>query len=185
MSPEVVVGFVGMPGAGKSTAIGVASEFGPVVTMGDVVRAELKERGLPNNSENLGRVARALREEHGPMVVAERCVEMIRELDDEVVIVDGIRSMSEVNLFREAFGRFPVVAVLADDEKRHAWLMERGREDDPKEAEKIRERDEREVQFGILDVLSNADYSVRNDGTPELLRERTMALLKEILGRGS
>jgi dephospho-CoA kinase len=42
-----VIGIVGLPGSGKSEAADVAAEMGvPVVTMGDVIRAACRERGL-------------------------------------------------------------------------------------------------------------------------------------------
>ncbi|GAB4319220.1 MAG: hypothetical protein Kow0069_22710 [Promethearchaeota archaeon] len=177
-----VVGFVGMPGAGKSTAVAVAKEFGPVVTMGDVIREELKRRGLENTPENSGAIARELRAVHGPTVVAVRCVEKIRRMDDPVVIVDGLRSLAEVREFRRAFDQFLVVAVLADERRRHEWMLQRGREDDPVRPEDLLERDRREREFGIEEVLASANYSINNDGDVAELEFRTRALLRKIVG---
>ena len=57
-----VYGFVGLPGSGKSEAAAVARDLGiPVVTMGDVIRQECRDRGLDPATEH-GRVAQALRE---------------------------------------------------------------------------------------------------------------------------
>ena len=67
-----VIGFVGLPGSGKSEAAAVARELDiPVVTMGDVIRAECRERGLDPATDH-GTVAKALREENGPGAIAER-----------------------------------------------------------------------------------------------------------------
>ena len=42
-----VIGFVGLPASGKTEAAKVAQELGiPIIRMGDVVREEVKRRGL-------------------------------------------------------------------------------------------------------------------------------------------
>ena len=56
-----VIGTVGLPGSGKGEAAAVAKEDGvPVVTMGDVIGAECRDRGL-DPAEHHGEIARALR----------------------------------------------------------------------------------------------------------------------------
>ena len=73
-----VIGTVGLPGSGKGEAATVAREEGvPVVTMGDVVRAATRERGL-DPAEHHGEVAQALREEDGPLAIAERSLPLVR-----------------------------------------------------------------------------------------------------------
>src|SRR6056297_378137 len=100
-----VIGTVGLPGSGKGEAAAVAERADiPVVTMGDVVRAETEARGLP--PEEHGTVARALREEDGPAAIARRSLPMVKEYlnENEMVVVDGLRSGVEVDAFEEAFG---------------------------------------------------------------------------------
>ena len=75
-----VIGFCGLPGSGKSTIIEVIEDLGKVITMGDVIRNEAKKRNTILNDENLGKIARELREIEGPNIVAEKCVEWIKEL---------------------------------------------------------------------------------------------------------
>ncbi|HNT73008.1 MAG TPA: AAA family ATPase, partial [Methanothrix sp.] len=66
-----IVGFVGMPGSGKSAAAGVAREMNiPVVVMGDVIREEAARRGLPPTDRNLGAVGNDLRSKEGPDAIA-------------------------------------------------------------------------------------------------------------------
>ena len=60
-----IVGFVGMPGSGKSVAADVAREMNiPVVVMGDVIREEAARRGLDPTDKNLGAVGNDLRTRH-------------------------------------------------------------------------------------------------------------------------
>lgn len=174
-----VIGTVGLPGSGKGEAAEVAREQGvPVVTMGDVIRRECRDRGL-DPAEHHGEVAVALREEHGPDAVAARSLPVIREqlADAETVLVDGLRSDVEVDRFREAFGEaFLLVSIEAPFELRRERLDDRGR-DDP-DVEPLAERDERELGFGMGAAMDRADVTVENTDTLALFRERIRGLLE-------
>ena len=173
-----VIGTVGLPGSGKGEFAATASDLGvPVVTMGDVIREECRRRGLDPASDH-GEVARALREEDGPLAVAERSIPMIRaELeDDETVLVDGLRSGDELDRFREAFGDdFTLVAVEAPFETRVERIEARGRDDTA--AETLRDRDERELGFGMGEAIERADVTIDNTGSLTAFRERVAEVL--------
>jgi len=178
-----VIGIVGLPGSGKSEAAAVAREQGvPVVTMGDVIRAACRERGLDPETHH-GEVAQALREEGGPAAVAEASLPHIREaLDDaDTVLVDGIRSDAEVERFEAAFGDdFRLVSIEAPFETRQDRVTERGRDaDESAGGESLADRDERERGFGMDDAMAQADVVVENTGTLEAFHERVRALLAE------
>ena len=175
-----VIGFTGLPGSGKSTAIDAIRNIGIIVTMGDVIRNEAKKRGIEPTGENLGKIAKELREKGGDGVVAEKCVELIKQLKDDVIFIDGIRSQFEIDVFRK-YWKFPIIATVIDENVRFERLFERGRSDDPKEIEEFRERDKREIGFGLKDVVDNADYKIENTFSIEILQEETKKLVKEIL----
>jgi len=175
-----VIGTVGLPGSGKGEAAAVAREAGvPVVTMGDVIREACRERGL-DPAEHHGEIAQALREEGGPAAIAERSLPMIEsELESsDVVLVDGLRSDVELDRFRAAFGDdFLLVSVEAPFETRADRLLERGRDDTDLDREALRQREERELGFGMGEVMDRADVVVRNTDTLEAFRERVRAVL--------
>ena len=178
-----VIGIVGMPGSGKSEAAAVAREAGvPVVTMGDVIRAECRDRGL-DPAECHGQVATALREEHGPAAVAERSLPLIEAALEEsaTVLVDGIRSDVEVEAFQAAFGEdFLLVSIEAPFEVRAARLADRGRDKPAAEGgEDLAERDERELGFGMGRAMDEADLVIENVDSLATFRERIRALLDE------
>ncbi len=104
---KIVVGLAGMPGSGKSLVVETAREEGyAVVVMGDVVREETQKRGLDPTPKNIGKVMLELREKGGDSVIAEKCIPKIEQQESGKVIVDGLRSLSEVDAFQSAF--FPV-----------------------------------------------------------------------------
>lgn len=178
-----VIATVGLAGSGKSEAATVAREEGiPVVTMGDVVRQETKDRGLDPTKDH-GTVAQALREEDGQAAIAERSLPMIddRLADHEVVLVDGIRSDAEVDVFEERFGEdFTLVSIDAPFELRAERIDARGRDasqDDGGEA--LAARDDRERGFGMDDAMERADVVVENTGSLESFHDRIRSLIRK------
>jgi dephospho-CoA kinase len=174
-----VVGTVGLPGSGKGEAAAVAERAGiPVVTMGDVVRAETEARGLP--PEDHGEVARALREANGPDAIARRSLPMIESHLEEhgTVIVDGLRSGVEVDCFEEVFGDdFTLVSIEAPFEVRAARLADRGRDLTDEDRDALLEREQRELDFGMDEAMARADVVVDNTGSLEAFRERIRTVL--------
>lgn len=179
-----VIGTVGLPGSGKGEAAAVAEEEGvPVVTMGDVIREECRRRGL-DPAEHHGSVAKALREEEGPAAIADRTVPLVEsaaaEAEADTVVVDGLRSLVELERFRERFGEgFLLVAVAAPFEVRAERLGARGRDDSDLDVESLRDREERELSFGMGDVIEAADVTVENTDSLAAFRGRIRDLLAE------
>ncbi|WP_222915165.1 AAA family ATPase [Natrinema sp. SYSU A 869] len=177
-----VIGTVGLPGSGKGEAATVAREDGiPVVTMGDVVRQETADRGL-DPAKDHGTVAQALREENGPTAIAERSLPMIEDRleQHETVLVDGIRSGTEVDIFEDEFGdAFTLVSIEAPFEVRAERIDERGR--DASEAdggEGLAARDERERGFGMDNAMDRADVVVENTNSLEAFHEEIRSIIR-------
>jgi dephospho-CoA kinase len=175
-----VIGVVGLPGSGKSEAAAVADDLGiPVVTMGDVIRQACRDRGLDPASHH-GEVAQALRNEGGPAAIAEQSVPMIEDalVAYDTVLVDGIRSDAEVDHFVDAFGDdFTLVAIEAPFEVRAERIDARGRDDTATES--LKERDERELGFGMGEAMERADVVVENTESLAAFQDRIRALLAD------
>jgi dephospho-CoA kinase len=177
-----VIGTVGLPGSGKGEAAAVAREAGiPVVTMGDVIREACRDRGL-DPAEHHGEVAKRLRAEGGPGAIAAASlphIEAALERSD-TVLVDGLRSPAEVDRFQEAFGDdFLLVSIEAPFEVRAERLLDRGRDDTDLDREALREREERELGFGMGEVIERADVTVENAGSLESFRAEIRRLLDD------
>lgn len=175
-----VLAITGQPGSGKTTAIDAIKDLGVVVTMGDVVRNEAKKRNLKPSGNNIGKIAKELRAESGPTIIAEKCVELIKSKNEAVIFVDGVRSLSEISVFRR-FWKFPIIAIVVDEEIRFNRLFKRGRSDDPKNLEELIERDNREFDFGLNKVLENADYTIQNNSSIEDLKKKVRNLIIHII----
>ena len=175
-----VIATVGLAGSGKGEFAAVAERADvPVVTMGDVIRAECRERGL-DPAEHHGEVASSLREEHGPAAIAETSLPHVETAleDAETVVVDGVRSDVEVDALEERFGdSFALVGIEAPFEVRKERIDDRGR-DDVEDGEALAARDERELGFGLGEALDRADVTIENTGTLEAFRERAREVLR-------
>jgi dephospho-CoA kinase len=161
---KLVVGLAGMPGSGKSLVVDTALEmdFG-VVVMGDVIREATQKRGLELNPQNIGRVMLQLRTKGGASVVADRCIPKIEKQESGKVIVDGLRSLSEVEAFKKRFPNFSLMAVYASPETRFKRVFRRKRSDDPDGWELFHERDIRELGVGLGGVIAMAEYLIINE----------------------
>jgi predicted RNA binding protein with dsRBD fold (UPF0201 family)/dephospho-CoA kinase len=174
-----VIAFVGMPGAGKTEASNVANELGiPVVVMGDVLREEVKARSLPLTDANIGGTANQLRAEEGMDAIAKRCIPKIEALKADAVVVDGIRGIAEVETFKEAFGdEFTLVKIDAPFDLRLERLTRRARSDDLGSAEGLKQRDEREMSWGMGRAIEVADKAVVNLDPIQKFRDEIRSIL--------
>lgn len=175
------IGVVGLPASGKGEVSRIAREIGiPVVVMGDVIREAVIRAGLPVSDNNLGETAGKLRRERGMAAIAELCIPEIERTAAPLVLVDGIRGDAEVDLFRSRFTGFILIGVDAPFESRLARLSSRGREDDRLSREELRERDRREISWGLGRALARADFLILNDRTVEAFENQVRQLLEEI-----
>ena len=174
----MMVCITGMPGAGKSTAAAALAEKGWKRTvMGDVIREETRRRGLEPDAKNTGEVMKLLRKEYGEAAVAELCLRSMGESPAaQKRVVDGIRSVAEVDAFRKK-ARVLLVAVHASPERRFEFLRARGRKDAPLSSEMFAMRDARELEVGIGNAIALADEVVSNQrSTPESLAAQVIAV---------
>ena len=151
-----------MPGAGKSTIVNKLEELGfEKFSLGDGIRAEAKRRNIEPSGENLGKIMLEVREKNGPGAVAELIKEPIKNSIEEVVIIDGVRSIAEIDVLKK-IGDVKLLAIQASSETRFNFLSSRGRSDDPKTRENFEERDNREIGVGIDKSIENADKIITN-----------------------
>jgi dephospho-CoA kinase len=170
-----------MPGCGKEEVLAVAQTVGfSIVRMGDVVREEVRRRGLPISDASVGGLAHAERQTHGFGIWAERTVPRIH---GDHVLVDGLRGRAELEVFRGAFGdELTVIAVHASPKTRYERMLRRGRTDDAGTIEAFQARDTRELGWGLGDVIATADVMLVNESSLEALRGAAKVALERLHG---
>ncbi len=97
------------------------------------------------------------------------------------VVIDGIRSHQEVDVFHRELGdEFVLVGIDTDPHERHERMTRRARDDDPDDATGHAERDQREMGWGLARTIAMADEMVVNDETLEAFHAEFAGLLDEL-----
>ena len=178
-----IIAFAGMPFSGKSEAVRIAKDYNiPVIRMGDMVWKETKNQGLELNDKNVGTIANDMRKSHGMNIWAKRTLEKIKSMKDtKLLVIDGIRNIEEIETFEKELGKnFVVVAVQVSDELRHQRAMDRDREDDSKDLNLIKERDKRELSWGLGNVIASADIIISNEDGIEDFQHKIKNIFNKI-----
>ena len=120
-----------MPGSGKSTIVSALKARGlEALNLGDGVRAEAKRRNMELTGDNLGKLMLELREKNGPGAIAILLTEPIENSQSEIIIIDGVRSIAEIEVLKNV-GSVKLLSIEAAADTRYKFLSSRGRSDDP------------------------------------------------------
>lgn len=160
---KLIVCLTGMPGAGKTTiAEALRTKGFDKITMGDAVRAEAARRKIEPTGENLGKLMLELREKNGPGAVAELIKNNIVNSKSDVVLVDGLRSLAEVEVLKK-IGTVKILAIHASGDTRFGFLTRRDRSDAPSDRNDFAKRDSREIGVGMSESIALADETISNN----------------------
>jgi dephospho-CoA kinase len=177
-----ILGIVGMPGSGKSVAANVGKTLGfSIIVMGNAVREEAARRGLKLTPESLGRVMIEMREEEGAAVVAKRSIAKLAGGSDGRIIIEGVRSLAEVEEFRKHFPTFELLSIHASPKTRFRRIFKRGRSDDSMDRHAFAVRDGRELMVGLGSAIAMADHVINSEGTLVQFKKRVRTFLEEFL----
>jgi len=160
----------GLPLSGKTTLARLLSNRlnAPMFSLGDVIREEASKL-----NRDPGEVASLLRVREGRRVVASRLAEKIRNVNSDVIIIEGVRSIEEVQELCEKLHAVPyLIYVVSSRPVREKRLRARGRTDDVTLCT-VTVRDLREAAYGLTELIVYADKIVVNDfeNVSELERE--------------
>jgi dephospho-CoA kinase len=169
-----ILAFTGMPFSGKTEAVQIAKNIGiQIIRMGEAVWDEVENRRLDLNDKNVGMIANDMRKKHGMDIWARRTIKKINILDEkDLIVIDGIRNIEEIDTFKKELGKnFFIIAIESSNEARYKRAMSRGREDDSKNLDKVKERDKRELGWGLGAVIASADIVISNENGLDEFRE--------------
>jgi len=179
-----ILAFVGLTGAGKSTAVEYFTGRGfPKVYFGGVILDAMTEVGLEHTQENEKLFREELRQKHGKDVVANRIVEQIHHLADagqHRIIADGIYTWTEYKILKKAFpGELTVVAVVAPRRLRYHRLEQRPIR--PLTSTEAYNRDQAEIEnLEKGGPIAIADHFIINTGSIETFDKQLDALAEEV-----
>ena len=175
---------IGLPGCGKDTVALIMKEKGiPSHGLGNIVRREVRKRGLPITKENQEDVAADMRKRDGAHAPAKILMQEIDKDAHHTICVNGPRSLEEIDHMAE-HGDVILIEVEASEEKRFERSRKRDSEWDPKTLEDLRFRAQSNMnKLGMKHVMETKKYprhKVNNDGTYKQLRKQVTEVLEKI-----
>jgi len=168
----MIIGVGGTNGAGKGEAVRYLAERSfCVLSLSDVIRDVLREKGIEESREEMIREGRELRSKGGPAVLAEVLLEQLEP--DRNYAIDSPRHPEEVKSLQASGMPFSLVWIDSEIQTRFERIQRRGRQGDPTTLEELRELEARELGGAdpaaqqLLDVRDMADHRISNDGSLE------------------
>ncbi len=169
----MIIAVAGLPGAGKTTVSKLLEEAGfKVYSMGDVVRRRAGELGMSTDEASV-----YLRITRGARAIV---MDLLDEVKEEDAVVEGLRSVDELEALVERFNKVYLVYVAASMITRFNRLKNRGRHDDPRNPSDLIARDYRELKFGLAELISRADKIILNEKGIDELRSAIMDLTSSL-----
>lgn len=179
-----IVAFIGMPGAGKSSAVDYVIERKyPRIYFGDIVLQAVRDAGLDETQDNERYMREKLREEEGNDFIAKRATKQIQDLIEagqKRIIVESLYSWTEYKFLKKSFpGELFLIAVIAPRSLRHARLAKRPIR--PLTAKEALERDWAEIEnLEKGGPIAIADHYVENTGDMDSFYEKVDEELAKI-----
>ncbi len=171
----------GMPASGKGEAVEFFREKDfRVVSLGDAVRDEAAEQGMEPSAYNLAELASSYRKRFGEGIWAKRIMSRITMSSNDRIVIDGMRGPAELMEIDKAPGNsIHLIAIHSSPITRRNRIIKRSRCDDSTDIEVFLARDERELGYGLGELISLAEFMVVNESSQEDLREG----LEKVYGR--
>jgi dCMP deaminase len=179
----MILGLSGLNAAGKGEVIRFleARSF-YALSLSDVIRDLLKERGLEETRERMIETGNEIRDARGPGGLALALAD--RLLPDRNYAIDSIRHPAEVEVLREHTSNFRLLWVTAAEALRFDRMKQRARTGDPESVEELRRLEGLELGSAkpsaqqLLAVRDLADFSLENEGDLEALHRQIEDVLR-------
>jgi dephospho-CoA kinase len=173
-----LIGLTGTNGSGKGEAASFFVKKGyAYLSLSDIIRDELRNKGQEITRDNLIRMGNTMREEVSPDILARKIMKKVKGK----AVIDSIRNPKEVEHLRKQQG-FILLAIDAPPKIRYERVKKRGREESvltlqefiAKEAEEM-STVERSQQLQVC--MKMADFTIQNNGTLQELHKKLEKLL--------
>lgn len=182
----MIIGISGMPAGGKDTVADYLEGKGfKHISLSQILREILTERGLEINMVNLTKVGNSLKDEFSESHLAEIALSRINS--DDNTLISSIRQPGEIDFLKNQKG-FKMIFIDADTKKRFERLKARKRIGDSETFEQFLEADKKMSDgksggMNLHECKRRSDFVIDNDGTLEDLYSNTDKILDEIRGK--
>jgi dephospho-CoA kinase len=176
----MIICVTGMPGSGKSAVAEILRGIGyRTYELGDMVREEMRKRGIKSNPKTEKAFSIYMRRKYGKDVTSRLLVRKLRKEKKDRIAIIGFRSNADLNYVKKYFDAI-TIAVVAPAKDRFERTKKRKRSADPKTMhEFLSVRDKKEERFGIASVIKNADYVISNTSTIADLKKSVQMVIED------
>jgi dephospho-CoA kinase len=164
---KIILGIAGEIAAGKGAVVQhIINKYdGSVHKFSQPIRELLRRLYLEESRQNMSDLSLMLRKKYGQDILAKVMFNDSQKDPKEVVVIDGVRMVSDVKYLKE-LPQFKLVYVEADMKLRYERLVARreNSDDETKTFEEFQQEHESETEQQIEDLKNYADFVVNNDG---------------------
>jgi dephospho-CoA kinase len=176
-----VIGLTGSIGAGKDVVSKyLVSNYGYTqITVGDVVREAIKDKGIEITRENIDAFSQEMRDKFGADYWIKQCVKKAKNYPKSVI--DGVRLPSDNEAIKSEFGEdYILFKVDAEPMVRFQRLQSRGRSDLPKDLAQFESQESgQNKMFKLDETFKAASAVIDNSATLENLYKNTDFVMKK------
>lgn len=180
---KIILGFTGLIVSGKDTCKKyVMEKYGASGhRYSTMLRDILNRLYLPTTRENLQNLSTDLRSRFGEDTLARVISEDVKNDNNEIIIIDGIRRLADINSLKNLSG-FCLISLETDIKTRYQRLTNRreNADDATKTFEEFVADNGREAEQEIPTVMAAAKYKINNNGTFEELYAQIDKIISEI-----
>ena len=181
---KLILGITGELGSGKGTIAKhiMLEHKGSVHKFSTILRDVLDRLYLEQSRDNLQALSTMLRKTYGEDIMAKGMYHDAENDENELVVVDGVRRMSDITYLKE-LPHFKLIYIEADMQNRYERIVKRGEnpDDAKKTFEEFQKAHENESEIQIRDLKNYASHIVSNDGTYQELYAQVDEIIKENL----
>ncbi len=179
-----IIGLVGEKGSGKETFGNLLMEIARSkkikrIRFSDILNYTLKLWDLDPTRKNLQNLAIAMDGAYGAGTLSQAIAKQIKDSDADIVILDGIRWKSDVDLLR-SFPKNILVYITADlDIRYHRLKLRQEKKDEAKTYEQFMKEEQAQNELLIPEIGAKADIKITNNASIEDFKAEIEKSVKE------
>jgi dephospho-CoA kinase len=179
---KLIIGLAGQIASGKTTATDYLKEKYGASTyrFSNMLRDIADRMYIEKSRENLQKLSTVLRKNFDEELMARVMAEDVKNDNNNVIVVEGIRRPGDVVHLKDVPG-FHLVHIFADVETSHKRIAQRNEniDDKGKSLEEFQKDLQGEAESKISEIGSTAKVQLDNNGTIEELHEQLDKLVEQ------
>jgi dephospho-CoA kinase len=181
--PKLVLAFAGKLASGKAVCQKYITEKynADNTKFSTALRNILTRLYLPISRENMQNLSLDLRNRFGSDVLAKAIAEDVKNSQQDIVVIDGIRRLDDIISLKDIPG-FYLISIEAEPQLRYERMKVRNENvgDANKTFEEFLKDNQREAELQIPDVMAAAKFNLNNNGSLPELYNQIDKILEEI-----